>query len=106
MEKESVKILLLTLRAYIGTRYRLLQLLRDMHHQRLRNRKKVLLWLMSRRAAPSVWMRPRSRHWWDHVVPDFSPSEFHQNFHLSKTSFEYICSRDVKGEPMDDHLQL
>ncbi|XP_077442253.1 uncharacterized protein LOC144064004 [Vanacampus margaritifer] len=92
MEKESVKILLLTLQAYIGTRHRLLQLLRDMHHQRLRNRKKVLLWLMSRRATPSVWMRPRSRHWWDHVVPDFSPSEFHQNFHLSKKSFEYICS--------------
>ncbi|XP_061541890.1 uncharacterized protein zgc:113227 isoform X1 [Phycodurus eques] len=93
MERECVKMLLLTLRAYIGTRYRLLHLLHDIHQQRLRNRKKVLLWLMSRRATPSVWVRPRSRHWWDHVVPHFSPSQFQQNFHLSRKSFEYICSR-------------
>ncbi|XP_051907345.1 uncharacterized protein LOC127591319 isoform X6 [Hippocampus zosterae] len=93
MDKEYVQILLLTLRVYIGIRHRLLQFLRDMHQQRLRNRKKVLLWLISRRAPPSVWMRPRSRHWWDHVVPDFSPSQFQQNFHLSRKTFEYICSR-------------
>ncbi len=32
-------------------------------------------------------------HWWDTIVPTFSPIQFIQNFCVSRESFEYICHR-------------
>uniref|UniRef100_A0A8C9XPY7 Zgc:113227 n=1 Tax=Sander lucioperca TaxID=283035 RepID=A0A8C9XPY7_SANLU len=37
-------------------------------------------------------LKPRSDHWWDTIVPDFTPLQFMQNFRVSPESFEYICS--------------
>ena len=40
-----------------------------------------------------MWTYPRSRYWWDTVVPDFTPAQFVQNFRVSRESFEYICDQ-------------
>lgn len=38
-----------------------------------------------------MWTLPRSHHWWDAVVPEFTSTQFIQNFRVSRESFEYIC---------------
>lgn len=53
----------------------------------------VILRLMARRRSPVVWAHPRSRYWWDTIVPDFTSHQFLQNFHVSRDSFHYICGR-------------
>ncbi|XP_051987732.1 uncharacterized protein LOC127647504 [Xyrauchen texanus] len=40
-----------------------------------------------------MWAYPRSGHWWDTIVPDFTPLQFMQNFRVSSESFEYNCSQ-------------
>lgn len=48
---------------------------------------------IARRRPPVVWAHPRSRHWWDTIVPDFTAEQLVQNFRVSRESFEYICGR-------------
>ena len=53
----------------------------------------ILLWLRARRRSHVVWTYPRSRYWWDTVVPDFTPAQFVQNFRVPRESFENICDQ-------------
>ena len=39
------------------------------------------------------WVRNRSGHWWQHVVPSFTPREWWENFRMSKSTFEYLCDQ-------------
>ena len=39
------------------------------------------------------WVRDRSGHWWQHVVPSFTPCEWLENFRMSKSTFEYLCDQ-------------
>ncbi|CAK6982963.1 protein ANTAGONIST OF LIKE HETEROCHROMATIN PROTEIN 1-like, partial [Scomber scombrus] len=45
------------------------------------------------RRSHVIWEHPRSRHWWDTIVPDFNAQQFMQNFRVSRDSFMYICDR-------------
>nr|XP_023654070.1 protein ANTAGONIST OF LIKE HETEROCHROMATIN PROTEIN 1-like [Paramormyrops kingsleyae] len=49
--------------------------------------------LRKSRKSRIVWSHPRSMHWWDVIVPGFNPTQFIQNFRVSRASFEYICQR-------------
>ncbi|KAL2085970.1 hypothetical protein ACEWY4_019290 [Coilia grayii] len=55
----------------------------------------VVLWLKARRSH-TVWAYPRSQNWWDTIVPDFTETQFIQNFRVSREAFDYI-SNEVKG---------
>ena len=39
------------------------------------------------------WVRDRSGHWWQHVVPSFTPREWLVNFRMSKSTIEYPCNQ-------------
>ncbi|CAK6977085.1 uncharacterized protein LOC127636332, partial [Scomber scombrus] len=97
------QLLLLALRGFIGVQSQ--QRLRiaarqDLNGRRLRSRRKAILRLMAGRTSPVVWAHPRSRYWWDTIVPDFTSVQFMQNFRVSRESFQYICSqmRHVMGK--------
>lgn len=57
---------------------------------RQRARRRLALRIRARRLAV-VWAYPRAQHWWDVIVPTFTPMQFIQNFRVSRESFEYIC---------------
>ncbi|KAI3356037.1 hypothetical protein L3Q82_017305 [Scortum barcoo] len=74
------QVLFLALKIYIGIQTRLFRC--------------VILRLVARRRSPVVWAYTRDLiHWWDTIVPDFSPHQFVQNFRVSRESFDYICGR-------------
>ncbi|CAK6972533.1 protein ANTAGONIST OF LIKE HETEROCHROMATIN PROTEIN 1-like [Scomber scombrus] len=60
---------------------------------RLHARRQLVLRLVARRRSHVIWEHPRSRHWWDTIVPDFNAQQFMQNFRVSRDSFMYICDR-------------
>lgn len=37
-----------------------------------------------------LWVRERSSHWWEHVVSNFSPQDWLQNFRMSHATFVYL----------------
>ena len=39
----------------------------------------------------SVWEKQKSGHWWERVVPQFSPSDWVANFRVSSSTFSYLC---------------
>lgn len=39
----------------------------------------------------SLWVRPRSGHWWEHVASNFTTPVWLENFRLSRATFNYIC---------------
>ncbi|CAC5361764.1 unnamed protein product [Mytilus coruscus] len=67
---------------------------------RLRRMKKYLmarnnLLLMNRRsnlqpAERRIWSKPRSRNWWDCIVPGFTDAEWIQNFRINKETFDFL----------------
>ncbi|XP_076016110.1 uncharacterized protein LOC143008304 [Genypterus blacodes] len=61
------------------------------HQQRLRARRQLILQRLRRRRSPVVWSLPRSHHWWDSVVTEFTSAQFIQSFRVSRESFDYIC---------------
>ena len=48
---------------------------------------------IARRRPHPIWADPQSPHWWETIVPNFSPQQFVQHFLVSRESFEYICDR-------------
>ncbi|XP_034534416.1 protein ANTAGONIST OF LIKE HETEROCHROMATIN PROTEIN 1 [Notolabrus celidotus] len=65
----------------------------DCYRQRTRSRKQVLLRMMARSRSSVSWTQPTSQHWWESVVPDFSPRQFEKTFRMSQETFEYICTQ-------------
>ncbi|CAC5400060.1 unnamed protein product [Mytilus coruscus] len=53
------------------------------------------LLLMNRRsnlqpAERRIWSKPRSRNWWDCIVPGFTDAEWIQNFRINKETFDFL----------------
>ncbi|CAC5368938.1 unnamed protein product [Mytilus coruscus] len=53
------------------------------------------LLLMNRRsnlqpAERRIWSKPRSRNWWDCIVPGFTDEEWIQNFRINKETFDFL----------------
>lgn len=40
-----------------------------------------------------VWVKERSEHWWQHVVSNFTPQDWLENFRVSQVTFTYICNQ-------------
>ena len=48
----------------------------------------------------AVWVRDRSRVWWDHIVgTTFTPDDWLTNFRMSRNTFLYLCN-ELKAELM------
>ena len=46
----------------------------------------------------AVWVRDRSRVWWDHIVgATFTPDDWLTNFRMSRNTFLYLCN-ELKAE--------
>ncbi|XP_027011351.2 protein ANTAGONIST OF LIKE HETEROCHROMATIN PROTEIN 1 [Tachysurus fulvidraco] len=65
----------------------------SLYKRRVHSRIRAILWLKARRRSPAIWAYPRSEHWWQTIVPDFTPQQFLLNFRMAPETFEYICSR-------------
>lgn len=37
-----------------------------------------------------IWSKPRSRNWWDNIVPGFSEEEWIANFRVDKETFTFL----------------
>lgn len=81
------------LRSAIGRRRRRLLAFRS---QKIVQRVVMVQLLVNSRTVPRPcrqWVRDRSGHWWQHVVPSFTPREWLENFRMSKSTFEYLCDQ-------------
>ncbi|XP_029918172.1 protein ANTAGONIST OF LIKE HETEROCHROMATIN PROTEIN 1 [Myripristis murdjan] len=92
-----MQVLLVILQAYIVNQRRKTQLLLanrricGRNKRRLRLRRETVLGHITGRRSHVVWAQPRSRYWWDSIVPDFTAQQFINNFRVSRESFQYIC---------------
>ncbi len=44
------------------------------------------------RKPRSLWIRPRSSHWWKVVLSNFRPYDWLENFRMSRETFQYLIS--------------
>ena len=89
----AVLLQLHLLRSAIGRRRRRLLAFR---RQQIIQRVVMVQLLVNSRTVPRPhrqWVRDRSGHWWQHVVPSFTPREWLENFRMSKSTFEYLCDQ-------------
>ncbi|CAB1313673.1 unnamed protein product, partial [Coregonus sp. 'balchen'] len=49
--------------------------------------------LKSCRRAPTVWTLCQSTDWWDHCVPQFTDTQWIDNFRMSAETFRFLCNR-------------
>lgn len=89
----AVLLQLHLLRSVIGRRRRRLMAFR---RQQVVQRVVMAQLLVDSRTVPPPsrqWIRDRSGHWWQHVVPYFTPREWLENFRMTKSTFEYLCDQ-------------
>ena len=40
----------------------------------------------------AIWSKERSSDWWDQIVVEFGDEEWQENFQMSQTLFNFLCS--------------
>ena len=40
----------------------------------------------------AIWSKERSSDWWDRIVVEFGDEEWRENFRMSRTLFNFLCS--------------
>ena len=40
----------------------------------------------------AIWSKERSSDWWDRIVVEFGDEEWRENFQMSRTLFNFLCS--------------
>ena len=52
-----------------------------------------------------MWVKEISGTWWNEIVSKFSDDEWQKNFHMSKSTFMYIC-REITPENKKEDTKL
>ncbi|KAK2863754.1 hypothetical protein Q7C36_002908 [Tachysurus vachellii] len=86
MADVAVQFILVALQTYFLIQKKLI-------HRVRAARSSLYKWRVQSRIKILGTLCPRSEHWWDTIVPDFTPLLFLLNFGVSPETFEYICSR-------------
>lgn len=48
---------------------------------------------LQKRSPPKIWMKQRSKEWWNQIVNSSNFDEFVENFRIDKNTFQWLCEK-------------